>query len=311
MSAPPAAGRAVRQGAFPGSAGGNARDAAGRPRQLAVELCVDDVAGALLAERSGLDRIELCSALSEGGLTPSIGTVGRTLEVVEHVGVQVLVRARPGHFTYDEDEVVAMERDIDAIARLDHADGVTVGFVLGALTPAAALDMQVLRRLLEACGPAPVTFHRAFDLVGDLDAALEELATTGVSRVLTSGGAPTAAAGATTLARLVATTRSWRPAAGSELRERDGDPRVGISIIAAGGVRAGNVTELVARTGVSDVHVSARTTVPQGNGPPAVSLTASPVPTGSASRPDPVGLDALCAALAPWRDAGASARGQR
>lgn len=290
-----------------GSGAARGTSPAGELPHCAVELCVDDVAGALLAERAGLERIELCSALSEGGLTPSIGTVGRTLERVERVGVQVLVRARPGHFVYDEDEIAAMERDIGACARLDHADGVVVGFVLGALTPAATLDTSVVRRLCEACGPAPVTFHRAFDLVAEPDSTLAELAALGISRVLTSGGAPTAADGAAALARLVATARALEPAPGPGGQARVGDAPPGFSVIAAGGVRSGNVVELVTRTGVSDVHVSARTTVPLAGGSrPALSLTSIPVPTASASRPDPLELDALRAALAPWRSAATS-----
>lgn len=260
-------------------------------RPLLLELCVDDVAGALLAEQAGIERVELCSALSEGGLTPSIGQVARTLELVEHVGVQVLVRPRPGHFVYDEQEVEVMEADIAAILALDHAPGVTVGIVVGALTAGAEIDEAVTRRLVAACGQAPVTFHRAFDLTSDAIRSLATVADLGASRVLTSGGAATAAEGTATLARLVA-------AAGER-----------VTILAGGGVRAANAARIVASTGVSELHVSARAfSDPVGGAPARLSLTGRAVPTGKASRPDPDALDALVEAVAPARGLASAAR---
>lgn len=206
---------------------------------IAVEICVDDVAGALAAEREGADRIELCAALSEGGITPSLGLARTVLERVRRVGVQVMVRPRGGDFTVDADECAVMLADVAALSALPRAPGVTLGFVFGALTPAGAVDRATVARLRAACGPAPVTFHRAFDAAPNLDAALADLAVLGIDRVLTSGGAPTADAGAATLARLV---------------ERAGN---GITVLAGGGVRAGNAAALVARTGVREIHLRA------------------------------------------------------
>jgi copper homeostasis protein len=202
-----------------------------------VEICVDDVAGARIAERCGADRVELCSDLLEGGITPSIGLVQRTLAAVARVGVQVLIRPRGGDFRYSTDEAEVMLADIAAIRALTPPAGVRVGFVLSGLTAHGRLDRPLLARLAGACGGAPLTFSRAFDEVADADAALDELADLGFSRVLTSGGAATAVEGAEVLRRLAADRR--------------------ITVLAGGGVRSPHVAELVAATGVREVHLRA------------------------------------------------------
>jgi copper homeostasis protein len=202
-----------------------------------VEICVDDVEGARIAERCGADRVELCSDLLEGGITPSIGLVSRTLTVVSRVGVQVLIRPRGGDFCYDRDELEVMLADIAAIRSLTPSAGVRVGFVLSGLTHEGRLDRLMLAELVAACGPAPLTFSKAFDEIPDQDAALDELADLGFSRVLTSGGAPTAAEGAAALRRLARHPR--------------------IIVLAGGSVRSPSAAELVAATGVREVHLRA------------------------------------------------------
>jgi copper homeostasis protein len=129
--------------------------------------------------------------------------------------------------------------DIVAVRALPRPPTVTVGFVIGALTRNGAIDVPVTTRLLRACAGVPVTFHRAFDVVTDQGSALEVLIDLGLDRVLTSGGQPTAVAGIDSLAELV---------------ER-ADER--ISVLAAGGIRARNVAEIVRRTGVREVHLRA------------------------------------------------------
>ncbi len=203
----------------------------------AVEICIDDVEGATVAEQCGADRVEVCAALSEGGTTPSIGLVSAVLARVSRIGVQVLVRPRAGDFVYSPAEVDVMLADIAAVRALPAA--VPVGFVVGALTAAGSIDTAVLARLVEAAGPCPVTFHRAFDTLPDLPAALPALVSAGVARVLTSGGAPTAAEGAEVLRSLVSLA----------------DGR--IVVLAAGSVRGANVAALVAATGVPEVHLRA------------------------------------------------------
>jgi copper homeostasis protein len=209
-----------------------------------VEICLEDIEGAFAAELHGADRIELCGGLAQGGITPGIGTVVTVLAGVRRIGVQVLIRPREGDFVYSRFELDAMCADIRAVRDLGSPDGVAVGFVIGALTPQGAIDREAVKHLLAACEGAPVTFHKAFDATVDLVAALDELAELGVDRVLTSGGQATALDGTSMLARLVAR------AAGR------------IEVLAGGGVRPGNVVQLVARTGVREVHLRAPVDVP-------------------------------------------------
>lgn len=204
------------------------------PPSVLVEVCVDDVAGARAAEAAGADRLELCADLLEGGVTPSIGTVSRVLEVVERTGVQVLVRPRGGDFVHDADEVAVMLADVAAVRALPAR--VPVGFVIGSLTPDHRVDEATTAALVAAAGGAPVTFHRAFDDTADLAESLEVLVGLGVDRVLTGGGPASAAEGSAVLAAL------HEQAAGR------------ITVLAAGGVRADNVRELLRRTGVREVH---------------------------------------------------------
>ena len=220
-----------------------------------VEVCIDDVDGATIAEACGADRVEVCAALSEGGTTPSIGLVTTVLARTRTLEVSVLVRPRAGDFVYSAAEVDVMCADIAAVRALRPAPEVQVGFAVGALTAEGAVDTAVLGRLVAACGPAPVTFHRAFDTLADLPAALRVLADAGVGRVLTSGGAPTAAAGADTLRRLV---------------EAGGDA---ITVMAGGSVRGDDVAELVRRTGVPAVHLRAAEPVPRASAGSATAVS--------------------------------------
>lgn len=205
---------------------------------VVVELCVESVAQAELAPRFGLDRVELCSALSEGGLTPSAGLVTAVLRRLPATGVQVMIRPRGGDFRYGPTEVEAMLADITALRRqVRHRSVVMppVGIVTGALTGGGHLDLPVLQELMDAAGPLPVTVHKAFDEVDDQRAALEQLVRLGVVRVLTSGGAPSAVAGVARLAEL------QRQAAGR------------IAILAGGGIRAGALGPVL-DAGVREVH---------------------------------------------------------
>jgi len=204
-----------------------------------VEICVDDVGGALAAEAEGADRIELCSALSEGGLTPSIGLAQTVLGRLRRIGVRIMLRPRGGNFVVAPEELEVMLADIAAFRDLPRASGVTLGFVFGALTPAGTIDARTVAKLKAACGGAPVTFHKAFDTLPDLSAGLETLQGLGIGAVLTSGGAATADAGVDTLALLVSRAGS------------------GVRIIAGGGVRAANLRSLLDRSHVPEVHLRA------------------------------------------------------
>lgn len=201
---------------------------------MRYEVCVDTVSGVLAAEEAGADRVELCAALFEGGLTPSLGTVERALARTSRVRVHPIIRPRGGDFCYDPDEVAAMVRDVELV-RAAGAPGV----VVGALAPDGSVDVPVLERLLAAADGLSVTFHRAFDLAADPFAALEALVGLGVHRVLTSGQEASALEGAPLIAELVR-------AAGDR-----------IVVMAGAGVNHRNVTRIVAQTGVSEVHFSA------------------------------------------------------
>ncbi|WP_425957144.1 copper homeostasis protein CutC [Xylanimonas sp. McL0601] len=214
---------------------------------VALEIAVQDVAGALVAARGGAQRIELCAALAAtGGLTPSAGLVAAVADALAGtgVGVHVLVRPRPGAFVYDDVEVGVQVRDVRAVLDAG-ADGV----VVGALTPSGDVDDVALAALADAAGGAELTFHRAFDMARDRVAALGEMRRADVRRVLTSGGAPSAAGGIAELARLA-------PIAAG----------LGVELMAGGGVRPGDVAPLVA-AGVDAVHLSARRPVPGDGGP--------------------------------------------
>jgi len=206
---------------------------------ILVEACVDSVASALAAERGGAARVELCDGLFDGGTTPSAGMISAVKAAVR-IPVFVLVRPRGGGFVYRDEEIGVMRLDIEA-ARMLGADGV----VVGTLTGDARVDAEPLRALVDAARDLPVTFHRAFDLARDLDQALETLMQSGVSRVLTSGGAATALEGVSAIASLAGR------AAGQ------------IAVMAGGGLREEHVQEIVHRTGVREVHVRGTRTASQ------------------------------------------------
>ena len=207
-----------------------------------VEACVDSVESALAAERGGAGRLELCDALFDGGTTPSAGMIAACRERVS-IPVFVIIRPRGGGFVYSQSELDVMRRDIIAARGLG-ADGV----VIGLMRSDGSVDAEQARSLVDAAGDLPVTFHRAFDFAPDLGAALEVLVTAGVSRVLTSGGAPTAREGVAALAALV---------------RQAGDRLV---VMAGGGVREENVRDIIATAGVREVHVRL-TRLTRGQGP--------------------------------------------
>ena len=198
-----------------------------------IEICVESARGAEAARKGGADRVELCTALELGGLTPSHGEIARAA-LIPDVQLIVLLRPRAGDFCYDGTDEAVMLADLEYV-RESGAHGVAVG----ALRPDGSLDLPLLECLAAHAGDLELVCHRAFDLCNDPRTALDELCRLGFEGVLTSGGAPTAAEGAPLIAQLVA-------AAGDRLQVR-----------AAGKVRPANAAALLAATACTALHAAA------------------------------------------------------
>lgn len=196
-----------------------------------LEICVDTIEGARAAEAGGADRVELCSALSEGGLTPSAGLMRAAAFL--SISVYAMIRPRSGLFHFTAEEEAVMAADIAAAKAAGLA-----GVVLGAQADDNRLNTAMLARLIAAAEGMGTTLHRVIDVVPDPLEALEQAAGLGFERVLTSGAAPEAPDGAEMVARMV---------------ERAGG-RIGV--MAGCGLTADNVAGFVARTGVPEVHAA-------------------------------------------------------
>jgi copper homeostasis protein len=198
-----------------------------------IEVCIDRYESAVAAQDGGADRLEVCGALGADGITPSAALVEQCVEL-EAVDVMMMIRPHEGDFCYDAHDQATMLREIATAKRL----GVQ-GVVLGALRADRTVDSELTRRLVEESRPLSVTFHRAFDITPDPFRALDALLKLGIDRLLTSGQAATALQGAALIHQLVTQAGS------------------GLSILTGGGVTSDNVTELIERTGVHEVHTSA------------------------------------------------------
>lgn len=201
----------------------------------ALEIVAQDSAGARVAIDAGADRIELCQALSTGGMTPSLGILESVIAAVGGPRVAVLVRPRGGGFVYTPEEIAVVASDVRAAVA--HGAGAVV---VGALTRDGAVDVEALSRWRDAAADADVVFHRAIDVAPDPLAALDALIEHDIARVLTSGGAVSSLEGVDVLSRMV--------------RHVDG----ALQIQAGGGVTIDAIPALVS-AGVDAVHLSART----------------------------------------------------
>jgi len=164
---------------------------------LLFEISVESLGAALAAERAGAHRIELCSNLQDGGITPPLNLL-RQVRAALKIPVFSIIRPRAGNFVYDESELTVMTAQI-AEARESGVDGV----VLGVLSPDGTVEVSRTKELIDCADPLPVTFHRAFDETKDLLEALEDVIATGARRLLTSGGATTVPEGLQELHRLI------------------------------------------------------------------------------------------------------------
>jgi copper homeostasis protein len=166
---------------------------------MIFEICADSIDAVLLAKKYGVQRVELCSALTLGGLTPSIGLVEKCTEVAE-VEIHVMIRHTAGGFVYSELDIQIMETDIKAAK-----EGGSKGVVFGCLSADRKIDKAQNKRLVSLASDLnlEVTFHRAFDFCADTQVALEEIIDLGFDRLLSSGQAKTAENGIPILRDLV------------------------------------------------------------------------------------------------------------
>lgn len=195
------------------------------------EACVETFEQAMLAEKKGADRIELCSELSVGGLTPAAELMKKTCSVLK-IPVMVMIRPRAGNFHYSEEEISQMKQEIDLAKKAGAA-----GVVFGLLTSKNQIDIENTRILADYATPLPVTFHKAIDeLENPADGVPVLKNIRGITRILTSGGKATADEGAEVI-------RKMREAAGENL-----------TIVAAGKITDKNVNQIQQLTQVSEFH---------------------------------------------------------
>jgi copper homeostasis protein len=208
---------------------------------MLFEICATNIQSANTAQRTGAHRIELCSALDGGGLTPSPGLIRAAREQLT-IPVNVLVRPREGNFLYNRQELDIMLDDI----RFCRDTGVH-GVVIGALTSSGQIDTDQMEEMIEAAGPLEVTCHRAFDYATDPFAALETLINLGVHRILSSGQAVGAWEGRQALRKFV------EQAAGR------------IIIMPGAGITYKNIRDIAETTGAREFHFTGRKKIIQPN----------------------------------------------
>lgn len=199
-----------------------------------MEICTDSVESATIAEAAGAGRIELCSALTEGGVTPSAGLI-EAVRRETNIRLHVLIRPRSGDFLYNDTEFSVMRRDIDTAGECG-ADGI----VTGILRSDGSIDIERTALLAEYASPMALTFHRAFDLCRDPKKGLEDIIAAGATRILTSGQAKNAIEGA------------------SLIRSMISDAAGRIIIMPGGGIDEYNIAMLANSTGAAEYHLSGR-----------------------------------------------------
>ncbi|OON41417.1 copper homeostasis protein CutC [Izhakiella australiensis] len=196
-----------------------------------LEVCCYGVDCALQAEKAGADRVELCAAPSEGGLTPSAGMLRQARQRLT-LPVHPIIRPRGGDFCYSAEEFAVICDDIALVKEQGFS-----GLVVGILDPDGHIDMARMRSVMKLCEGMAVTFHRAFDLCHNPRLALQQLTDLGVARILTSGQQQNAESGLGLLKELTALSR-------------------GPIIMAGAGVRLSNISKFL-DAGIFELHSSA------------------------------------------------------
>lgn len=206
---------------------------------IKLEVCVDSIASAIAAMESGASRIELCSSLSEGGLTPSVGTLKTLKNLPLNIPIYCMLRPRRGNdFVYTDLEMTALLYDMQLLL-----DNGADGFVFGSLTATREINVEQCQQILEKAKSLPMTFHRAFDVTDPLKMHenVKILIELGFQRILSSGFRQTASEGIDNLAQLIA----------KHHRE--------IIIMPGAGINVSNLEELLTVTKCSEFHGSAKT----------------------------------------------------
>ncbi|MEZ9701970.1 copper homeostasis protein CutC [Vibrio sp. 10N.261.46.E12] len=203
-----------------------------------IEVCIDNLESLHNALTGGADRIELCSSLALGGLTPSFGMMKQAARI-SSVPVYAMIRPRQGDFIFDDDDMLSMFEDIEACASAG-LDGV----VLGVLAPNGSIDIPKMQQLADKAHSLKlgITFHRAIDQSSDFQTALEQVIELGCERILTSGLAVNAEQGIDVLTAMV--------------KQADGR----IDIMAGAGVNAANAKIIQSTTQVPALHLSGKST---------------------------------------------------
>ena len=208
-----------------------------------LEICVDSYASAMAAIRGGADRLELCSALAVGGLTPSPALL-KQIRRVSGIPVRCLMRPRGGDFLYTKEEIEQMALEMEALK-----DAGADGFVIGCLTADGELDGDAMAPLLKAAEGAGLTLHRCIDVSRDPAKTYRDAAALGFDTVLTSGGAGSCRAGLETIRELIA------------LREETSGPEV----LIGAGVNADLISEFLGKVpGARAFHMSGKMLVESG-----------------------------------------------
>lgn len=199
---------------------------------VSLEICVDDLRGLQIADDAAVNRIELCSLLDQGGLTPTPELIAQARNST--VPIYAMIRPRGGDFVYNLTEIVEMVSSIQTMKKAGFA-----GVVFGALTPQRTLDITAMQRLCLAARGMDITLHRAVDVSYNPVDCVEIAQKLGIRRILSSGGAATAAEGIETLRKMI------RSAGGA------------VDIMAGSGVTHETVTGLL-QAGLRHVHASCR-----------------------------------------------------
>lgn len=208
-----------------------------------LEICVDSYASAMAAIRGGADRLELCSALAVGGLTPSPALL-KQIRQVSNIPVRCLMRPRGGDFLYTKEEIQQMAMEIEALKSAG-ADG----FVIGCLTADGYLDSNAMEPLLKAAEGCSLTLHRCIDVSCDPIRTYRDAASLGFDTVLTSGGAGNCKAGMETIRELI------------RLRDEINGPEV----LIGAGVKAAVISEFLQNVpGPRSFHMSGKTDIESG-----------------------------------------------